>query len=79
MKITFEFETKYGVYRDALYLPDDHTYTNEQIAEMQSERLNKWLFSIENPVNQDETVVIDGVTYTKTDIDGQLVLKPVEI
>lgn len=49
VKIDFEFTTPYGVFRDALYLPADHGYTQEQIAEMQAERLNNWLFVVENP------------------------------
>ena len=79
MKIDFEFETKYGKFRDALYLPDDHNFTAEQIAEMQAERLNNWLFAVENPpAPEPETVEINGVVYQQVEIDGQIVLKPVE-
>jgi hypothetical protein len=49
IKIDFEFETQYGVFRDALYLPNDHTFTDEQIAAMKQERLDNWLFAVENP------------------------------
>ena len=49
MKIDFEFTTSYGVFRDALYLPDDHIFTDEQIAAMKQERLDNWLFVVENP------------------------------
>jgi hypothetical protein len=78
IKIDFEFDTKYGKYRDALYLPEDHTNTEEQIVAMQTERLNNWLYSVENPpAPEPETVEIDGVLYEKVDIDGQTVLKPV--
>lgn len=48
-QIIFEFATPYGVFRDALYLPADHGLTDEQIAEMQRERLNNWLAIIEAP------------------------------
>jgi hypothetical protein len=77
MKIDFEFQTPHGVYRDALYLPDDHTFTQEQIVEMQTERLNNWVYAVENPPPAPETVEIDGVTYEKVEVDGQVVLKPV--
>jgi hypothetical protein len=78
IKIDFEFDTKHGKYRDALYLPEDHTNTEEQIVAMQTERLNNWLYSVENPpAPEPETVEIDGVLYEKVDIDGQTVLKPV--
>jgi hypothetical protein len=49
IKIDFEFETTYGVFRDALHLPNDHTFTDEQITAMKQERLDNWLFVIENP------------------------------
>lgn len=79
MKINFEFETKYGVFRDALYLPDDHTLTTEQIVEMQTERLNNWIYAVENPPPPEpETIEIDGILYVKIEVDGQILLKPVE-
>ena len=47
-QIIFEFETQYGVFRDALHLPEDHTFTDEQIAAMKQERLTNWL-AVVNP------------------------------
>jgi hypothetical protein len=49
MKIIFEFQTPYGVFRDALHLPEDHGLSQEQIAALQQERLDNWLFAVENP------------------------------
>lgn len=49
IRIVFEFTTKYGVFRDALYLPEGHGLTDEQIAEMQRERLTNWLAVVEAP------------------------------
>jgi hypothetical protein len=49
IKIVFEFETRYGVFRDALYLPEDHGLSQEQITALQQERLDNWLFVIESP------------------------------
>ncbi len=80
IKTNFEFETQYGIFRDALHLPEEHTYTEAQIAAMKQERLNRWLYAIENPpVPEPEIVVIDGVEYIKVEIDGQIVLKPVGV
>ena len=85
IKIEFQFETQYGNFHDALYLPEDHTYTEEQIIEMQLTRLNNWTYAIENPTQnpleepKPETVEIDGVVYEKVEIDGQIVLKPVGV
>jgi hypothetical protein len=78
MKIDFELDTAYGKYRDALYLPDDHSFTQEQISEMQTERVNAWIYSIENPpVPEPEIIEIDGVRYKKVEVGGQILLKPV--
>jgi hypothetical protein len=79
IKIDFEFTTPHGKFRDALHLPDDHGLSQEQIAAMQQERLDNWLFVVENPPEPEpETVEIGGVTYEKIEVDGQIVLKPVE-
>lgn len=60
MKIDFEFATHYGVFRDALHLPDDHTFTDEQITAMKQERLDNWLFTIENPPEAEMIEAEDG-------------------
>lgn len=75
--IVFEFDTKHGVFRDALYLPENHGLTDEQVSEMQRERLNNWLAAVEAPTPPPETVEIEGVVYEKVEIDGQTVLKPI--
>lgn len=76
--IVFEFGSKYGTYRDALYLPEGHGLTDDQIAAMQRQRFDNWINIIENPPPPPETVEIGGVTYEKIEVDGQIVLKPVE-
>jgi len=58
IKIDFEFETQYGVFRDALYLPEDHDLSQEQIVAMQQERLDNWVFAVENP--PEDVSDIDG-------------------
>lgn len=79
MKIDFEFTTQYGIFRDALYLDDNHALSEAEITNLKQERLDNWLYAIENPPEPEpETVQIDGVLYEKIDIDGQIVLKPVE-
>jgi hypothetical protein len=60
IKIDFEFETQYCVFRDALYLPEDHTFTDEQIAAMKQERLDNWLFIVENPPEAEMIEAEDG-------------------
>lgn len=77
-KIDFEFNTPHGVFRDALHLPDDHTFTDAEIQAMKEQRRDNWIAVVTAPpVEEPNTVVIDGVTYEKIEIDGQIVLKPV--
>jgi hypothetical protein len=49
MKIDFSFATAYGDFRDAIHLPDDHTYTEEELNAMKQERLNNWLALVSSP------------------------------
>jgi hypothetical protein len=49
IQIIFEFATKYGTFRDALYLPVDHNLTDEQIEALKQQRLTNWLAIIEAP------------------------------
>jgi hypothetical protein len=80
MKIDFEFESNYGVYRDALYLDDNHSLTEQDIEAMKLERFNNWVYAVENPPTPEtEYIEIDGVQYEKVEIDGQVVLKPVGV
>ena len=60
-KIVFEFATKHGTYRDALYLPADHTYTDAEINSMKKERVQNWLAIVEAPPPPaEEEPVTDG-------------------
>ena len=49
VKIDFEFESKYGVFRDALHLPENHGMTEEQVAAMKQQRFDNWIAVIEAP------------------------------
>lgn len=78
MKINFEIITPYGMFRDALTLPDNHELTQEQIEAMQVERAQAWVATIENPPQpESEIVEIDGVRYERVTFEGQILLKPV--
>lgn len=47
-EIIFEFDTKYGLYRDALYFPDDQPLPDDSVIEaMKQERVNNWIAFIE--------------------------------
>lgn len=49
INIDFEFETKYGKFADAIWLPDDHNLSDEEIQLMKQQRLDNWLAIIETP------------------------------
>lgn len=51
IKIDFEKTSADGlmVYRDALYLPEDHTYTDEEIEAMKQDRFDRWYQVVTNP------------------------------
>jgi hypothetical protein len=49
MQIRFTFKTRHGPFSDALYLDEDHTFTEAEIEAMKQERLNNWLAIIESP------------------------------
>jgi hypothetical protein len=68
IKIDFEFETEHGVFRDALYLNDSHSFSDAQIEGMKQERLTNWLAIVASPPVEEaspEYIEIDGVQYVK--------------
>jgi hypothetical protein len=51
MKIDFSFETSYGMFSDAIVLPDDHGFTDDEIEAMKQQRLNNWIAAV-TPVEE---------------------------
>jgi hypothetical protein len=49
MQIRFSFETKYGTFSDALNLPDDHEFSDQEILAMQEQRRDNWIAYVDNP------------------------------
>ena len=49
IQIRFTFETQYGPFSDALYLEEDHTFTEAEIEAMKQDRLNNWLAAVNPP------------------------------
>ena len=45
---------------------------------MKEQRRDNWIAVVTAPPVEPDTVVIDGITYEKIEINGQTVLKPVE-
>ena len=51
MKIDFSFETSYGMFSDAIVLPDDHGFTDVEIEAMKQQRLSNWIADV-TPVEE---------------------------
>ena len=55
MKIDFEFTTAHGLFRDALHLPDDHAFTDEEIQAMKQRRVDNWIAVVTAPPAEEVT------------------------
>jgi hypothetical protein len=49
IKVDFEFDSQYGVFRDALHLPDDHGMTEAEIQAMKQQRFDNWIAIVNAP------------------------------
>jgi hypothetical protein len=68
MKIDFEFNTPHGLFRDALHLPDDHNFSDNEIQLMKEARVDGWIAVVTAPPIEEaipEYIEIDGVRYAK--------------
>jgi len=72
MKIDFEFQTNYGVFRDAIYLADDHVFTEAEIEAMKEARRDNWLAVVNAPpLEVDESVSTTDVSANTIEIAGE--------
>ena len=61
MKIDFRIDTEHGIYSDALTLPDDHTFTDEEIEAMKQKRVDNWIAVINTPYSPPiDEIVLDA-------------------
>jgi hypothetical protein len=51
MKIDFQITTAYGIFSDALLLPDDHSFSDQEIEAMKRERSHNWVAFVESQSN----------------------------
>jgi hypothetical protein len=72
IKIDFEFDSPHGVFRDALHLPEDHTFTDAEIQAMKQERYDNWWAAVNAPPSETveeipappaQTITIAGDAY----------------
>ena len=53
IKIDFSFSSQYGTFSDALYLPDDHAFTDVEIEAMKQARFDNWIAVITAPSSEE--------------------------
>lgn len=46
VKIEFEFDSQYGVYRDAIVLEDNHGLSQSEIEAIKQQRFDNWLSAV---------------------------------
>jgi hypothetical protein len=73
MQIRFTFETEFGAFSDALYLDDDHAFTEAEVEAMKQERLANWL-AVVNPSPEQ----IEAMRLQQLALEESLVDTPVE-
>lgn len=69
-KIDFEFETQYGVFRDAIHVPEGVVLSESDLDSLKLERLNNWVAAITTPADVPSTdipeyIEVDGVKYVR--------------
>lgn len=72
IKIDVEFTTQYGVFRDAIYLPEDHKFTAEQIDQMKQERLDNWITAITTSSLSPEPVIETIAELQNIEVNGEI-------
>jgi len=68
MKLDFEFQTEHGLFRDALHLADDYSFTEAEIELMKQQRVDNWIAVVTAPAVEEpeqDYIEIDGVRYAK--------------
>jgi hypothetical protein len=49
VKIDFEFDSQFGVFRDALHLPDNHGLSDDDIQARKQQRFDNWIALVTAP------------------------------
>lgn len=53
VKLNFEADTPYGVYRDTLILAADHNLTEDDIEQIKQTRVANWITAITTPPTEE--------------------------
>lgn len=49
ISIPFQAETQFGIYRDVLILPDNHTKSDQEIEDLKQRKIDSWIQYLSNP------------------------------
>lgn len=71
MEIRFSYETKYGMFSDALILPDDNTFTESEITSMKEQRRDNWVAYIDSTQVDNTTEEVSESTVEETPQDTE--------
>lgn len=71
MQIRFSYDTKYGLFSDALNLPEDHNLTDDEIELLKIQRKNNWIEFIDNTQLENQNIDISQ-TITETTIEPNI-------
>ena len=52
IKIEIDYMTQFGRFRDALYLPDDHGFSEAEIQAMKEQRRDNWVALIQEAMEE---------------------------
>lgn len=52
IKIEIDYMTQFGRFRDALYLPDDHGFSEAEIQAMKEQRRDNWVALIQKAMEE---------------------------
>lgn len=60
MKIDFEITDGVYTLKDAIHLPDDHTYTEQEIESMKQQRFNNFVLLVTTPSEEISEEINNG-------------------
>lgn len=72
IKIDFKIDNGMYSFSDALHLPVDHTYTDQEIEAMKQARFDNWVAALNAPpVESPEVTDVTDVVDTSGNVEGQ--------
>lgn len=57
IKIDFSIPTDYGMYKDAIYLEENHNLTEQEINQLKLDRVNSWIALVTTSIQESSTSI----------------------